>query len=318
MQKLDRLGWAGGLSIHAYGRRVGIRTNEPAVLDRVQELLPPGSEPCFSPLVDHLFSLRVGGAGHGVRIKKYHLLYGGFTLLARSMDLAEVLQALEKQMCLYVAEYASNRIFVHAGVVGWRGRAIMLPGASRAGKSTLVAALLRAGAGYWSDEYAVLDAGGLVHPFARPLVLRSADGNTSERCRPEEFDSQAGAGPLPVGMVGVTSYRDGAKWRPRTLTPGQAVLAMLQNTLPAQLDPEGSMHVLQTAVQRALLLKGTRGDAATTAAQLLAALDGPGPIVSKEKENRLCSHEPGKNTSPSASCLTKHLSTTMSGTRGIA
>src|SRR5437660_927888 len=136
MAKIDRLGWAAGVSIHAYGRRIGIRTNEAAILDPIHDLLPPGWEPCVSPVVDHLFSLRIGGAAPGARVRHFHLLYGGFTQHARSLNLEEVLHALESQLHLHVAEYASNRVFVHAGVVAWRGRAILLPGASCAGKST--------------------------------------------------------------------------------------------------------------------------------------------------------------------------------------
>jgi hypothetical protein len=278
MRKLDRLGWADGISIHAYGRRVGVRTNEPAVLEFVQELLPPGWEPGCSPLVDHLFSLRVGRTMPGARVKNFHLLYGGFTRHARSLDLGEVLRALESQMHLYVAEYASNRVFVHAGVVGWRGRAILLPGASGAGKSTLVAALLRAGASYYSDEYAVLDPDGLVHPFARRLSLRSADGTPPRRHEPEELGGRTGVEPLPVGLVAIANYRPGARWRPRALTVGQAILGLLRETLPAQLDPEGSLRVLQKAAASALILKGTRGEADETAEKLLAALDASDPI----------------------------------------
>ena len=94
MQKLDRLVWAAGLSIHSFGRRIGVRTNAPEILERVWPLFPPGWEPCFSPLVDHLFSLRIGAAS-GARVRNYHLLYGGFTRLSRSLDLDEVLNALE-------------------------------------------------------------------------------------------------------------------------------------------------------------------------------------------------------------------------------
>src|SRR5579871_2793500 len=171
MDAIDRLGWADGISVHAYGRRIGVRTNQPAVLAVVRDLLPPGWEPCGSPLVDHLFSLRIGGASGRPGVRNFHLLYGGFTLLSRSFDLGVVMRALESHMHLYVGEYASNRVFVHAGVVGWRNRAIVLPGASGAGKTTLVTALLRAGARYYSDEYAVFDAGGFVHPFARRLSI---------------------------------------------------------------------------------------------------------------------------------------------------
>ncbi len=274
MQKLDRPGWADGISVHAYGRRIGVRTNEPTVLPRVQELLPPGWEPCGSPLVDHLFSLRVGGAVPRSRLRNFHLLYGGFTLLARSHSLDAVLRALESHLHRYVAEYASNRVFVHAGVVSWRDRAIVLPGASGAGKSTLVAALLRAGARYYSDEYAVFDPQGLVHPFARPLSIRSADGSASRRCGPEAFGSRAGVKPLPLGLVAMAKYRSGASWRPRSLTPGQAVVGLLEETLSAQIDPEGALRVLQKAVAPALVFKGVRGEADETARQLLSVLNG--------------------------------------------
>src|SRR5262249_9780321 len=72
----------------------------------------------------------------------------------------------------FVAAAASAYTFIHAGVVSLGGRAIVLPGDSGAGKSTLVQAFLNAGATYGSDEFAVIDASGAVHAFARPLRLR--------------------------------------------------------------------------------------------------------------------------------------------------
>ena len=83
----------------------------------------------------------------------------------------------------YVAEEARRGVFVHAGVVGWKGRALVLPGKSGAGKTTLVAELIRAGATYYSDEYAVLDERGRVHPYARPLAVR-VDGRRQRRRYP--------------------------------------------------------------------------------------------------------------------------------------
>jgi len=83
-----------------------------------------------------------------------------------------VFEAFETDLQLYVAEMAPRRLFVHAGVVGWRGQAIIIPGRTFTGKTTLVAALVKAGATYYSDEYAVLDVRGRVHPYARPLGIR--------------------------------------------------------------------------------------------------------------------------------------------------
>jgi hypothetical protein len=59
---------------------------------------------------------------------------------------------------IYVGLHAPNQIFIHAGVVAHEGRVIVIPGLCMAGKATLVLALVRAAAVYYSDEFAVLDA----------------------------------------------------------------------------------------------------------------------------------------------------------------
>ena len=64
--------------------------------------------------------------------------------------------------------------------------------ASHVGKSTLVTALLRAGATYYSDEYAVIDGRGQVYPYARRLSLRATSSEPRRRCGPEEFGGGAG------------------------------------------------------------------------------------------------------------------------------
>ena len=48
-------------------------------------------------------------------------------------------------------------------------RAILLPGGALTGKRTLVAELVRAGCTRYSDDYAVLDAEGLVNCTSGPL-----------------------------------------------------------------------------------------------------------------------------------------------------
>jgi hypothetical protein len=268
MEKIDRLGWAAGLSVYAYGLRIGIRVNKPEVLEKVRERLPPGWEPGCSPFVDALYSLKVGGAEPGARVRNYTLLYGGLEKLARTMNLDEALDALEGAVQMHVAEHARNRVFVHAGVVGWQGRAILLPGRSMAGKSTLVTALLRAGASYYSDEYAVLDAEGRVHPFPRRLSLRQADG-TFRRCTAEELGGRPGTEPLPVGLVAMTRYHPGSRWQPRPMSPGKAVLAMMDNTVPAEHEPEMVLDTLEKVAPAARTLTSLRGEADETAAALL-------------------------------------------------
>src|SRR4051794_20574153 len=63
----------------------------------------------------------------------------------------------------------------------------VIPRVSHSGKTTLVAALVRAGATYYSDEYAVFDAQGSVHPYARPLGIRDGNGDRPRRCPVQEL-----------------------------------------------------------------------------------------------------------------------------------
>lgn len=185
---------------------------------------------------------------------------------------ALVLDDLERLIRLDIAEAAAGYIFVHAGVVAWNGRAIVIPGESRAGKTTLVRALTAAGAEYYSDEYAVLDTCGQVHPYPSPLQLRSEGGFPQGRVSPEELRIEIGRHPVPVGLVALCTYRQGAVWCPQPLTSARAVLQLLDDTLPARTRPEQSLDVLIRATSGTCILAGTRGEAEETARSLLAAL----------------------------------------------
>src|SRR5262249_1692380 len=141
MQKLDRLGWAAGISFTAFGARIGIRVSEPEILKRLPEYLPPSGKPSAARGVDQPYSARVGGAGPRDGVRHYHLIYGGPERLVRTTEIDAALEALEADIHLYVAMMARRRVFVHAGVVGWKGKAIVVPGQGMSGKTSLVAAL---------------------------------------------------------------------------------------------------------------------------------------------------------------------------------
>src|SRR6267142_7277311 len=233
MQKVDRLGWAVGFALKSYGVRIGIRSNERSALERVCQHLPREWERASLPIVDRVYSILLGGAGARVNVRRFNLLYGDHVRLARSLDLDNVFDRFESDLRIFVAEFAKHRVFVHAGVVGWKGKAIVIPGRSYSGKSTLVAELVRAGATYYSDEYAVLDSRGRVHPLPKPLEMRNGDKWKQTKVGVEDFGGTTATKPIPVGLVMVTEYRAGAHWRPRPLSDGRAVLALLENTVSA-------------------------------------------------------------------------------------
>src|SRR6266568_8531038 len=249
MVKIDRLGWADGMSFSAYGVRVGVRVNEPVILRDVISRLPPGSKPASFQVVDHLYSIIFGEAKTDSRVRRLSLAYWNLLRIGRSRKFADVLDTFESHLQLTIAERARRRVFVHAGVVGWKDRAILIPGLSQSGKTTLVDQLSRAGATYYSDEYAVLDGRGRVHPYPRALGMRFPGSGQSKKVRAEEVGAIVGSKPLRVGLVVSTNYKDGASWRPRQITRGQGVLELMSNTVCARSQPELALAVLPAALE---------------------------------------------------------------------
>ena len=238
------------------------------MLDR----LPPGWKPAVSPVVVNMYSLSLNSDSSQSKVRRFNLLYAGGIRAARSLDPNLVLQIFESDIQIYVGILARRRIFVHAGVVEWKGQAIMIPGRSMSGKSTLTAELVRAGATYYSDEYAVLDERGRVHPYPRRLGLRLPGAEEQTKVKAEELGGKIGSKPLPVGMIVVSQYHEGARWRPRRLSPGEGALEVLANTVPARTRPEQSLSSIQQTVLNARIVKSRRGDAKETAEAILQAL----------------------------------------------
>src|SRR5262245_30108527 len=274
MAKLDALPWAAGIAFVSCGVRLGVRVDDAAILDRLSPYLPPLREPTTAPEVDHLFSLRVRKTGERRSLPR---LYEGSRLIRRGLDRAMQLDLLRSSVEFRIAANAPARIFVHAGVVEWRGRAIILPGPSQSGKTTLVTCLLRAGAKYYSDEFAVLDGCGRVYPWARPLRVRG-QGLVRRSYPVESFGQRARQRSLPVGMIVVTTHRAGARWRPRPLSPGQALLALIRNTYVTRARPELTIRVLSRAVRGARALASRRGEADDLAVTLLSNPRADNPV----------------------------------------
>ena len=262
MDEIGRHVWNESLCFTSYGVRAGIRVNRKGMLDQILPYLPPGWKESRSQNVDRLYSFVIGGEARGGKRGRHNLVYADETRIARTPKLHQAIDAFESDLQLFVAETAPRRVFVHAGVVGLRGRAIVIPGRSFSGKTSLVAALVKAGATYYSDEYAVLDERGRVHHYARPLSIRE-NGHLEKpkKYRVESLGGTSGVKPLPVGMVVVSKYQAGARWRPRRLSEGEGALELMANTVSARRQPEAMLEAIRGVVSLAPVLKGARGEA---------------------------------------------------------
>jgi len=195
-------------------------------------------------------------------------------VLSVRTDMVEATEAVLSDLELWIAECARNRVFVHAGCVAVDGQAIVLPGRSMSGKSSLTAALVRAGADYYSDEYAVFDNRGLVRPYPRRLAIRPYEGAAVQRVPAEELGGRVGRAPARVELIAALRFDPGAGWQPEPLTRGPAVLRLLDNTVAARSRPRAVLSALEGATLDARAVEGTRGDADETAARLMSILSG--------------------------------------------
>jgi len=251
------------LVLRAYGRTVAVEAPEDA-LDVVRRRLPATyTSTDTSP--EREWGLQQHSADYWMASDPDGSVGGGAT----SVDAVEMLlSSLE----LWVAEHARDRIFVHAGCAVRDGRAIVIPGRTMSGKSSLAIALVRAGAQYYSDEFAVLDRRGRVHPYPRPLSIRPYDGTARHRLDVADIGGHVGTGGAQVGVIAHLQYDADAGWSVEELTPGRAALALIDNTVAARSRPRAMLTAVGQATVSARAVSGRRGDADEAALMLLDLL----------------------------------------------
>lgn len=208
-------------------------------------------------------SIRVDRVGDGVR-----LLVDGVAVASTARP-PDIIPHLIHVLDEAVLKHLTDQRAVHAGVVLWRGRALLLPGMSHAGKSSIVAALLRQGATYFSDEYALIDAEGKVHPYARPLMVR--DGCPEQTpILAREYGARIGDAPAEPGWILFLQYEPAAGWNIARLSQGEALLGLLRNTPHILAESPDMIDKFQRAIARASCYAGKRADAEQAAGEILS------------------------------------------------
>ena len=251
------------LDFETLGVRIGIGSNERSLLRAVErhlpEILPLEIDFSADGPAGHFFEILWDGADGKIRVLKDKEQL--FTLKSEE----RLIEYLSSRIRITVAEFAGSRVFLHAGVVGWKGKAIVIPGKSRSGKTLLVAELIRQGAVYYSDEYAVLDKEGFVHPFPKKLSVRGIINDFEQKdIEPEFFGARVGTGAIPAGLFLITSFEKGAVWNPTAPSAGQAMLEILQHTIPVRRRPEFVLKVLKKCITRAIIAESVRDEAKDT------------------------------------------------------
>ena len=183
---------------------------------------------------------------------------------------------IQQQVDEAVIHHAVDRAAVHAGVVALNGQAILLPGTSGSGKTTLVHELIRRGFTYLSDEYALIDSHGRVHPYPRALMVRDEFGEQHPRL-PEELGAQVCREVLPPGLVLALSHRSEGDFEVVPLSHGECLLRLLQNTPQVLAERPEILGPLQALAGAAPCFAGFRGNAGEAADRILELWEQRGP-----------------------------------------
>ena len=239
---------------------MGIRVSTPEILPALKERFPPGWVETSDERVDLLYSVSALRTASG-KPRRVGVLYSGFEGEFRHADFSEICDAFESECHKDVALNAPGFVFVHAGAVVMKHGAVLFPGRSLSGKTTLVRACLDAGARLLSDEYAVLDGDGHVHPFPRPLGIRGSAGYRQTRVPAAQLGAAVAEGPSRVSAIVSCRFEGGRRFRPRPLSHGNAILELLRHSVPARTRPEETLAALGAVVGGARAWRGVRGEA---------------------------------------------------------
>lgn len=246
--------------VEAWGSRVRVVADQPGWLEEVRSFFLPGWREVPEAPEATLLQIRQGGAPGEVLLTWEDELSG----TARTRE--ERLRFMENWLHLGLAARSPQALFLHAGAVVHRGHGIVLPGSTHAGKSTLVHALVEAGATYYSDEFAVLDPEGRLHPHPVALNLRGT-GSLGV----QDLGGPVDLSPVPVGLVLLARHEPGRSQDAfEEVPPGEALLECLQHAVNARAFPALALRCLAPLATGTRFLRGPRGEAPATARSLLA------------------------------------------------
>jgi hypothetical protein len=173
----------------------------------------------------------------------------------RSVAIAAMLSAIDRAA---VASVADDRLLVHAAAASTPDGAVLLLGPSGAGKTTMVAALIRSGFGYVADEIVAFDhASTTAQPYQKAITLKAGSRflfpDVRDALGPPEggpgslwhvpvdaLRSQAGAAAAPVRSIVELRYHADAATAIEPIAERDALAAIVANCFNGdRLDEHG-------------------------------------------------------------------------------
>ncbi len=117
----------------------------------------------------------------------------------------EVLPHVEWAINWEVVRRLDSYLQLHAGVMERNGVGVVLPASPGSGKTTLCAGLLAHDWRFLSDEFALIDADGMIHPYPKALCIKEGSFEVMDH--------------LGLELISPRRYRKGKKGRVAYVNP---------------------------------------------------------------------------------------------------
>ncbi len=226
------------------GHHFAVRTDDPSLASYIDSLLDPFSVP--EEPDGPLYSLAEEQCEGDPRCSVFY----GPSCVARGVAPSLALDWLLWHIHSRAVSLSGQSLVLHAGAVTAPGRAILLPGPTGAGKTTLVAGLVTAGLGYLSDEAVPLSGSPpLAHSYAKPLSIKSGTQQLLPELKPRgpsgavrylgpqwhvpvsSIRRQALAPSCRPAFVIMPLYEPAGHTRLAPMTRADALVALIRNTV---------------------------------------------------------------------------------------
>jgi len=261
------------IGMRVFGRHLAFRSDIEVSLDELMRLFPPSAVLCEPEGATEVFHLI---ASEEVEEKGF---YWNGELLSRVQDhhLADLgIMDCKVQYALSLA-LADEYVMFHAGAVSYRGQGIIFPGQTKAGKTTLTEAFLLAGAGFLSDDCAVISKELKIYAYPTPLKVRVSEDDSERRLMiPANYGSGTISDPVDVKFMIFTAFQKGANWDPVTLGQGASawkILPQLFYTPSIRERPAVTMDILGRLARNTVALEGERGDAEEVVSDIIGRIE---------------------------------------------
>ncbi len=239
------------------------------------------SEDAFETLQQYIFPsiprFTNAGAAPDLRIQiekaeSQFRLYVNDSQVSASGELMSLVPDLIQRIDQTIVSSLKTLRAVHAGAVRLGDRVLLLPGYSHSGKSRIVAELLRRGANYFSDEYALVDDEGRIHAYPRPLLLRNGSPNRIP-VLVQEHRIQGASAAAPVGWIMELQYHVDCAWHVSTVGQGEGLLMLLRHTPHVLAEAPDLLGRFQRVAAGAKCFTGRRMDAERAVDEILRLIE---------------------------------------------